>query len=131
MGFAAALPWVVPSAISALGMILGMKNKTQPTLDPQQQALQNQALQTQNSRMNLQNPLFEMITQGAMSRQPRSAMPSSYQLQNFGGQYPTMSNPMQRFNPGMLQNGGAMGQAVQALSQGLSRDQRLPRTRQA
>jgi hypothetical protein len=115
---AAALPWLVPSAISALGLLLGMKGN-KPTLDPQQQAMQNQALQIQNSRMIMQNPLFEMLTQGAMSRQPRSAMPASYQLQNYGGNYPTQGNPMQRFNPGMLQNGSAVGSAVQALARGI------------
>jgi hypothetical protein len=51
-------------------------------LPPDQQAMQNQALQVQNQRMLMQNPLFEQLTQGAMSRQPRSAMPASYQLPN-------------------------------------------------
>ena len=70
-----------PSLISVLGSLFGGKKAT-PSLDPQQQALMNAALRIQNNRMLLQNPLFEQVTQGAMSRQPRSAIPANYQLEN-------------------------------------------------
>ncbi len=79
---AGTMSWALPAALSALGLVFG---RPKDTLDPRQQALMNQALQMQNSRMLLQNPLFEMITQGAMSRQPASARMSAYQLPNLLG----------------------------------------------
>jgi hypothetical protein len=80
------MPAVIPLIVAGIGAAstayASHKTGEAGKLSPEQQAMQDQALQTQNQRMLMQNPLFEQLTQGAMSRQPRSAMPASYQLPN-------------------------------------------------
>lgn len=115
----------IPAIISALGAYFGRQQ--QQSLSPQQQALQEQTLQLQNNRMLLQNPLFEQVTQGAMSRMPRSSLPAQYQLANmqqnapgFGGYRTPSAQGMQTGTVrrrGSLAPADGTAQALQQLAQ--------------
>jgi len=70
----------VPAIISLISSYLNRGSGVQMT--DQQQNLLEEALQTQNSRVNIQNPLYEMATQLAMSLMPRSAQVPNPRLYN-------------------------------------------------
>jgi len=79
MSFAAMAPWLVPSAISALGLFFGGGGGG-AEVPPEIRAAIDQALRLQNNRMLYQNPLFEEATTLASALLPKSARPSQYRL---------------------------------------------------
>jgi hypothetical protein len=60
----------IPAVVTALAGLFGGK---EGALTDEQKMLLEDAMQTQNARVNVQNPLYEMATQLAMNLMPRSA----------------------------------------------------------
>ena len=110
---------IIPVALSALSAILGAKNKPKSGLDPAQQQLMNQALQIQNQRMLLANPLYEQNIALMRSLMPRSSQPGSYALPNIGTQ---TQNARRRYGQKVNTYGdqAPMSQAVASLADYLS-----------
>lgn len=76
-------PWSlgIGGVVSLLGALFGGGDKGTQMSDTQRAMLED-TLNTQNQRMKVQNPLYEMATRLAMNLMPRSAGVSNPQLYN-------------------------------------------------
>lgn len=74
---------ILPIALGFLGSLFGGGGGSsggQTQMSEEQRRMLEESLRNQNARVNVQNPLYEMATQLAMSLMPRSATPSRFYL---------------------------------------------------